>query len=350
MRETLEELLTELSELSKRGASERELETDIVGLFRQIGWSRTQIKQDVPLTPRGIDRADIVIRADERHSILIEVKGNGELRGAEEQVRRYCMLLTPRPRIAFLTDGTQWSVFYTSHSEVRKLFSGDVGKDIGTILDLLLVVTPERMGESDFGLRFDFLDAIDHGLSRLNTQEQLRLLPCYITTVLSLLGAELPTVITEIKLLSPTVEPKAVLLKEPQPETPETELTMLDLRNPPLRYSKMRGTIGDVEVTSWRSAVHIAIKFAFDAGMSATEIRNISFVNMREEHFVEDGFAPVVGTPFCVQAMESNRSWSSAFCLLKRLNTPVDIAVNWTEKANDNWHGKQGILRWTPTD
>lgn len=350
MREALQRQLQELGRLAENGASERTLETRVVLILERLGWSALQIEQDVPLTQRGNDRADIVVRASERHAVLLEVKRRGEMRGAEEQVRRYCMLLTPRPRLAFLTDGIQWNVYYASQSEVRGLYSGNVAENADSIIDLLQIISPEYLSENNLALRFDFLDVVEQGLSRLSNHEQLRLLPCYITTITSLLGSNLPVTVTTA--LTPSDIPE-VPNTSPAPASNDTPTgtvgpLMLDVLNPPLRHSKMRGQIGGVDVSSWRHIVHVAIRNAVERGLSANEIRNLTSVNLREEHFTQDGFTPVTGTNLSVQAMEANRSWGVAFALIRRLNLPVEVAVDWTEKANEDWRGKQGVLRWAP--
>ncbi len=352
MREALHKQLEELRQLAEGRASERTLETRVVLILERLGWMATQIEQDVPLTPRGNDRADIVVRVGERHAVLVEVKRRGEMRGAEEQLRRYCQLLTPRPRLAFLTDGVRWSVFYASLNQVRELYTGEAMIDAEAIIDMLLIISPESLSETNLALRFDFLDVVEQGLSRLSSQEQSRLLPCYMTTISFLLGKELPMMATPVAVAVPVVAvvptPPEARAREDTPPS-DGELLILDVLNPPLRHSKMRGRVAGVDVTSWRTVVHVAVRHAVEAGMTGAEIRDLTSINLREEHFNEDGFAPVTGTSLSVQAMDANRSWTSAFSLIRRLNLPVEITVDWTEKANEDWRGKRGMLRWVPS-
>ncbi len=108
----LEADLVEIAELSRSGAAERDIETEVVQVFKKAGWPRLQINQDVSVSEKANDRVDIILKLDNRPALLAEIKRYGKTHDAESQVRRYCSLVRPSPRLAFLTDGVRWIVYY----------------------------------------------------------------------------------------------------------------------------------------------------------------------------------------------------------------------------------------------
>lgn len=183
MRDILEKKLQELNRLSKGGASERTLETRIVLLLEYLGWSSDKIRQDVTVTAK--DRADIVVQADDSCTVLIEVKVYGEFKDAREQTERYCKLL--RPRLALLTDGDQWHIFYVGKVEITRLYTGEVESNIEGIIDYLLVITQERFNSAKLSERFSMLDSIDDAFSRLNNEDKVAYHIWHQTTIASFL-------------------------------------------------------------------------------------------------------------------------------------------------------------------
>ena len=86
----LKEELAEIAELSRNGGAERDIETEVVQVFKKAGWPRLQINQDVPVSEKAIDRVDIILKLDGRPVLLAEIKRYGKTHDAESQVRRYC--------------------------------------------------------------------------------------------------------------------------------------------------------------------------------------------------------------------------------------------------------------------
>lgn len=349
------EQLQRIRQSAITGASERRIETLIALLLSSLGWADRQIDQDVALSDRGTDRADIVLRPDSRSSLLIEVKRHGELRGADEQLWRYARLLRPEPRLAIVTDGVTWRIFYVGRSALLSLYEATISNNLDEQSALLATslseITPSHFATERTGDRLNYLNLIEDSLARLNDTEQLRLRPYFVETVRCVLQVE-----TAIAQVDPVVQQEipisvdtSVTSPEASPSATDSDLIILDIRHPLLKHSRMEGHIGiEGGITSWRSLVHVAVRNAVLAGLSANDIRNLTQANIREGSHTEDGFAIVTGTNVSIQAMEALRSWTTAFALVRHLALPIEVTVRWGERAGEEWQGRIGLLKWTP--
>lgn len=328
--------LQEIGELSQTGASEREIETEIVALLKELGWSRPHIKQDVSLSDKATDKADIVITVNNL-SFLFEIKRNGELRGAEEQVRRYCRLLIPSPKMAFLTDGVRWTIFYVGREYILKLAELAWRDSADQIALFLQTMEQFRALPEDQTSLFEYLDLIDEGLQKRSDFVQANLVGYFVSTILYLLS------VPRSKQIQSTPVPV-----ESATQAPNSDVFQLPLLTPPLKYSKMQGILGGRNVDSWRSLVHAAIAASIESGMTAQQIHQITKVNLRDGTFAEGGFVPVANTSISVQGMEARRSWQVALTLAQRLKIPIEIEVTWYPQAPEELHSKVGTLKWHP--
>ena len=103
-----------------RGASERAIETEVVHVLKRAGWPRAQINQDVPISDKGVNKADIVLRLDGQPVILVEVKirpfaGCGQLGqsllppGAmPRSLLRNLHLSDPSAQLSKISDSCKW--------------------------------------------------------------------------------------------------------------------------------------------------------------------------------------------------------------------------------------------------
>lgn len=184
----LQDKLSELAELSCINVTERVIESEVVQLFREVGWPRLQIFQDVSLSDKAIDKADIVLKLDDRFSVLVEIKRKGKSQDAENQVRRYCSLLRPAPKLAILTDGQRWVLYYAGQTSIVRLLDASYQQMASQIEMIIASLNPQRLKVlHDDGL-FEYLSIIDQAMQDFSDEARKRLEAHFAITVISRLA------------------------------------------------------------------------------------------------------------------------------------------------------------------
>lgn len=349
--------LEELAEMSKR-ATEREIETEVVHIFKQIGWPRSQINQDVPISDKGADKADIVLRLNGVPMILIEVKKHGHLRDADNQVNRYCRLLRPSPKLAFLTDGVRWILYYVGQVgaiPIQEASSLDEASSLGA---MLLAFNPARLSGSLQAGVFQYLDIVEQGLQERSEDTQKHLRPFFAATAKALLmpseslmetspkvaEANPPYTVTEEKVVQPRIITKSFLR---QGNSASTEYDVF--QPPPLSFTtNITANFAGNAATNWGDLLRVAVKNALGSGKTPQDIRRIADINIQEVESTEKGFALVPGTSLSVQGQPSDKSWQNALRLAQALNCEIEAKFRWTENAKAFNPGASGFLRWQP--
>ena len=108
---------------------ERAVEVGVIlPLLKRVGWDTEDLQQIYP--QEGFDsskkKVDYALKSDGVSQIFIEAKRwkTPELANEEEQLQQYCIEARERPKLAVLTNGRQWRLYYT-HKKSRK--KGDIG-------------------------------------------------------------------------------------------------------------------------------------------------------------------------------------------------------------------------------
>ena len=350
--------LEELAEMSKR-ATEREIETEVVHLFKQIGWPRSQINQDVPISDKGADKADIVLRLDGAPMILVEVKKHGQLRDADHQVNRYCRLLRPSPKLAFLTDGVRWTLYYVGQIGAIPIQEASALEETADVAAMLTSFNPISLSASLQSGVFQYLDVVEEGLQERSEETQKHLRKFFTSTVKVLLlmpsaslaetrprvaTADSPSAVTEIQVVHPRIVKKTTLQ---QGNGTSTEYDAL--QPPPLSFTtSIIATFAGNPAANWGDLLRVAVKNALDSGKTAQDIRRIADVNIQEEENTEKGFALIPGTNLSVQGQPSDKSWQNALRLAQALGCKIEAKFRWQDKEQASHPGEAGVLRWQP--
>jgi Type I restriction enzyme R protein N terminus (HSDR_N). len=340
--------LVALTEMSNSGASEREIETEIVLLLKQIGWERRQIRQDVSLSDRGTDKADIVLRLNNNFSILIEVKRHGETRNATEQVRRYARLLSPSPRLAVLTDGTRWVIYYCGSSALIPLYDTSTPNQQTGIFSLVNALSPITLAESLSDNLIDYFMSIESALNRLSADENRKQSKYFAKTIRHLLfnkREDTGTPHTQ-PVSQPEPDETEPVLNHPQDEATPTGTRQFAPDAPPdLRYTNVNGRLGSEPFTVWSQSVDIAVRLAVEASWLPGDIINASQGRVVSGHVTERGFRPVSGTTLSARRLSASDSWRFIYYWAQQLRLPVQAEVSW---YNPEREGQKGIIEWKP--
>jgi type I restriction enzyme M protein len=101
----------------------------VIPFLLRVGYERNQIRRKVSITGTSGNRfrkqADIVVYINERPSLVVETK-RIQHRLSEEDVNQalsYAQLLEPPTRIAILTNGRDWEVYYLDKDDIGDLES-----------------------------------------------------------------------------------------------------------------------------------------------------------------------------------------------------------------------------------
>ena len=309
--------LEELAEMSKR-ATEREIETEVVHIFKQIGWPRSQINQDVPISDKGADKADIVLRLDGAPMILVEVKKHGHLRDADHQVNRYCRLLRPSPKLAFLTDGVRWTLYYVGQIGAIPIQEASSPEEATDVAAMLTALNPASLSNALQAGVFQYLDIVEQGLQERSEDTQKHLRPFFAATAKALLmpGGSLMETSSKVAEANPpstTTEEKVVqprtITKSSSQQGNSTSAEYDALRPPPLSFTtNIIANFAGNAATSWGDLLRVAVKNALDSGKTAQDIRRIADINIQEVENTEKGFTSIPGTSLSVQGQPSDKS------------------------------------------
>lgn len=356
MRAELQAALTELAEMAK-GATEREIETEVVHIFKQSGWPRLQINQDVPISDKGADKADIVLKLDNQPVILVEVKKYGHSRDADTQVNRYCRLLRPSPKLAFLTDGVQWVLYYVGQIGAIPIQEANGLDEAENVALMLSALNPSSLSSLVRAGTFQYLDIVEQGLQQRSEDTQKHLRPFFAATTKSLLmpnenpteaqpkvaTADPPTVIEE-QVVSPRIAKKST---SQQGQSIPTEYN--PFQPPPLSHAMIvAASFAGNSATNWNDLLRVAVKKALDLGKTPQEIRRAADINIQEVVNSDKGFALISGTNLSVQGQPSDKSWQNALRLAQFLGCEIEVKFHWSEKEKASNPGASGSLHWQP--
>lgn len=327
--------LREAAELSLSGVAERTIETCIVNILRSAGWSLRQIEQDVPVSDKGIDRADVVVRHQDRPLLLAEVKRYGQMRDGQSAIRRYCALM--RPRVAVLTDGVRWIFYYVGPSDVYEIFDGAVPEKLAEVAAILTALAPKNIEALLSSAAFGYLDMVARGLGDLSEDARRPLMPHFAMTVGALLshGAH----------VRPLPSRRKGSTGEPCTETP---VSYSPDGPPDLRHTSiLRGHFADEEISSWTSLVHAAVRHALlHAGRSLGELQQVVGAHIVEGELSDRGFRPVHGTQVSVQGMEARRAWNDALAVARDTGARLELHFTWQQVEGAARPGEHGVLQW----
>ncbi|MGI4792052.1 MAG: hypothetical protein ACRYFS_24785 [Janthinobacterium lividum] len=355
--------MEELAEMAKR-ATEREIETEVVHVFKQIGWLRSQIKQDVPISDKGADKADIVLRLEEAPMILVEVKKHGHLRDADNQVNRYCRLLRPSPKLALLTDGVHWILYYIGQVGAIPIQEASLPEETESAVAMLLALNPERLSGSLQAGAFQYLDIVEEGLRGRSEDAQNHLRQFFISTVKALLlmpsGSprpfSLPKAAVDLQHQTIWLQEEVSNVEASPPDTakqfgkPRDTVVEYDaLQPPPLSFTTgITANFAGNPAANWGDLLRVAIKNALDSRKTTQDIRRIADINIQEAKNTEKGFALIPGTSLSVQGQPSDKSWQNALRLAQALGCEIEAKFRWQDKEQASHPGEFGVLRWRP--
>ena len=356
--------LEEIAEMARR-ATEREIETEVVHLFKGLGWPRSQINQDVPISDKGADKADIVLRLDGQPVVLVEVKKHGHSRDADNQVNRYCRLLRPSPKLALLTDGVRWVLYYVGQIGAVPIQEAAVPVETAVVVSMLNALVPEKLSVSMRGGVFQYLDIVEQGLQDRSDETQRQLRPFFVSTVKALLmpGATLTTGAALASASVPENEPVMVkehvekeqakgayvTQKRNSQDNADTQGVYDPFQPPSLAHttSVMANFAGNA-ATSWNELLRVAVKTALASGRTMRDIRRMAGINIQEGDSADKGYTPILGMSISVQGQPSGQAWQNALKLAQGLGCAIEAKFRWQDKETALHPGKSGLLRWHP--
>jgi len=326
MRMDLRTELKEAAELSLSGVAERTVETCVVGVFRSTGWSLRQIEQDVPVSDRAVDRADIAIRIGDRPFLVAEVKRYGQIREGQLSIRRYCALV--RPKFAVVTDGVRWIFYYAGQSDLFELLDRTVPEDLADVVTILSALGPANVDALVDAGAFAYLDTIVRALSELSEDARKPLSPHFAMTVATTLG-----------------HGSQIRPRRGGGQSGDDGHEVPDLRH----TSISRACFGEDSVSSWTALVYAAIRHALTvSGRSLADLRQIVGAQIVEGELNDRGFRPVAGTSVSVQGMEARRAWRDALAVARDTNTRVLVEFMWQKDTGAAKSGEVATLEWNP--
>ena len=347
--------LEELAEMSKR-ATEREIETEVVHIFKQIGWPRSQINQDVPISDKGADKGYIVLRLDGAPIILVEVKKHGQLRDADNQVNRYCRLLRPSPKLAFLTDGIHWTLYYVGQIGAISVQEASVPQGTASVASMLTAFNPENISTLLQAGAFHYLDIVEEGLQQRSEDTQRQLRHFFISTVKALLmssetevfRSSLSITASQNQPVLPKEADKVLsIVKSNQQPIPFVEYSAF--QPPTLKFTTLLAArFAGNTASNWNDLLRAAVRSTLDNGQTIQDIRRTTSINLQEGSVVDKGYAPVEGTDLSLQGMTADESWQNALKLAQKVGCSVEAEFRWQDKEKAAHPGESGSLRWQP--
>lgn len=355
--------LEEIAEIA-RGATEREIETEVVSILKRAGWPRSQINQDVPISDKGADKADIVLRLDNQPVILVEVKKHGHSRDADNQVNRYCRLLRPSPKLAILTDGARWVLYYVGQAGAIPVQEATVPKETDIVVSLLGAFDPKNLSASLHAGVFQFLDIVEQALRERSEEAQKHLRPFFASTVKSLLmpsagstGSVLPVIImpqnvpVQVKELAEKEQSRKgpVTRKQPDQEKSDTRGEYDPGQPPSLAFTTLTtASFAGSTATNWNDLLRVSVKTALISGQTKHDIQRITSVNIQDGTVTERGYSPLTGTDVSVQGQTADESWQNALKLARKLGCVIEARFRWRDNEKASHPGASGVLRWSP--
>ncbi len=349
--------LEEIAEIA-RGATEREIETEVVHILKRAGWPRSQINQDVPISDKGADKADIVLKLDNQPVILVEVKKYGHSKDADNQVNRYCRLLRPSPKLAILTDGIRWVLYYVGHIGAIPIQDATIPTQTDAIVSILNVLAPENLSALLQAGVFQYLDIIEQGLQDRSEETQKHLRSFFALTVKSLLlGHQKPAqatpsvqIIPEMKIVHSIEQSENISTNQKQSNFQGNTLsTEYDPLQPPsLDRTNIKASFAEETATNWNQLLRIAVKVALDAGLTKQDIQRIGNMNIQDGNLKDKGFTPITGANLSVQGQPSGQAWQNTLMLARKAGCRVLVEFQWKDDEKAAYPGKHGIMRWHP--
>ena len=348
---TMKAELEEIADVA-RGASEREIETEVVHLFKGLGWPRSQINQDVPISDKGADKADIVLRLDGQPVVLVEVKKHGHSRDADDQVNRYCRLLRPSPKLALLTDGVRWVFYYVGQDGAFPVQEATVPKETLVVLSLLTAFSPKSLTASTQAGAFQYLDLIEQALQERSEDVQRRLRPLFASTLKSLLmpAGEASTGTAGSQSEPSRVREQADVTRTRATRGEKIEASRYDAANPPgLTFTTLiAASFGKDTATNWNDLLRVAVKTAYASGLTKQDIQRITSVNIEDGSVTERGYSPLVGVDVSVQGQTADEAWQNALNLARKLGCAIEASFRWRDNDKAFHPGESGLLHWQP--
>lgn len=351
----------ELEEIAgmARGASEREIETEVVHVLKKAGWPRSQINQDVPISDKGADKADIVLRLNSQPVILVEVKKHGHSRDADNQVNRYCRLLRPSPKLALLTDGVRWVLYYVGRVGATPIREASVPTETDAVVSMLDAFAPTSLSTLLSAGVFQYLDIVEQGLQERSEDTQKHLRPFFASTVKALL---MPGGRSD-ETLSPTsaasqLQPASTEEQTSHIQADERSSALQDgdslvecdpLRAPSLGFTtKITASFAGDAAKNWNDLLRVAVRTAFVSGRTKQDIQRMTSINIQEGSIEDKGYSPIEGTNLSVQGLNADEAWQNALKLAQSLGCAIEAKFHWKDNERASYPGKGGVLRWQP--
>ena len=350
--------LEEIAEIA-RGASEREIETEVVHILKQAGWPRSQINQDVPISDKGADKADIVLKLDNQPVILVEVKKHGHSKDADNQVNRYCRLLRPSPKLAFLTDGVRWVLYYVGKAGAIPIQEATVPNETAAVVRILTALAPESLAASIRSGIFQYLDIVEQSIQDRSVETQKHLRPFFASTVKFLLmpsnTPELYNIPAQAMIQTmplQTSEQHTSTLIDPKQINPRenSEQTEYDpFRPPSLAFTtELTATFGSEAATKWNELLGVAIKSTIAIGETRQDIQRVTSINIQDGAVSSGGYSPLAGTNVSVQSLSASDCWQNSLKLAQKLGCTIEARFRWKDIEKAAYPGKIGNMRWQP--
>lgn len=119
-------------------------------------------------------------------------------------------------------------------------------------------------------------------------------------------------------------------------------------RAPDLTHTRVRGSFGSADFSTWNDLVQTAHIQAFAKAKTFEELRKATLAQIQRGSYSEKGYRFIPGIDTSVQGVDANRAWEYSFKLAKYLQTPIQAYVEWRNNEKAAYPGESAVLEWTP--
>ncbi len=115
-----------------------------------------------------------------------------------------------------------------------------------------------------------------------------------------------------------------------------------------LRFTKViNGHVANYTSTKWNELLRLAVKACLEQGNSLIELKSISSLNVRPEHYNEKGFHPIPGMQVSIQDLPATKVAIELQKIAKKCNLSLYVEFTWTDKSPNSAQRRIIKENWT---
>lgn len=129
----------------------------------------------------------------------------------------------------------------------------------------------------------------------------------------------------------------------------EEKIRRFDPSAPPnLAHTRAWGRFGTAAFRKWNDLVRVAHIEALDKLGSFEALVQLSHAKLKKGEYIGEGYKPVGNRGFSIQNVDALHAWQYSFALAKHFNVPIQVNLEWLDKADAQFPGEKGLLAWSP--